>query len=185
MGGSTRPRRPSLAQTDGPPGGLPPNTCAPSSATAMLLANPGRSTATAAPSRFAAPMAATSGPTWWPMATLGPSSDIAATRSRKNTKRRRCGREYTVTHASPRGSGAPRTAQRARVSSAKFMRGVRSERVARRLPRAGRREDRHPLLVGRPRTRLDRPGDVVSVGLGSAGHDGVNVGPLVLPGGLL
>jgi endonuclease YncB( thermonuclease family) len=41
-GESTHPNRASLAPTDGQPGGLPPNTSAPSSATAMLLANPGR-----------------------------------------------------------------------------------------------------------------------------------------------
>ena len=73
------------------------------------------SIATAALSRCAVSMAATLGPTWWPMAMPGPSSDIAATTSRKNARRQRCGPAYMVTHASPRGSGAPRTAQRARL----------------------------------------------------------------------
>jgi endonuclease YncB( thermonuclease family) len=36
-------------------------------------------------------------------ATPGPSSDIAATTSRKNAKLQRCGQVYTVTHASPHG----------------------------------------------------------------------------------
>ena len=41
---------------------------------------------------------------WW-NATFGYP---AATTSRKNARRRRCEPAYTVTHASPRGSGAPR-----------------------------------------------------------------------------
>src|ERR1700687_2222305 len=56
---STHPSRASRAPMDGQPAGLPPNTCAPSSVTATLPANSGPSTATAAPSRFAAPMAET------------------------------------------------------------------------------------------------------------------------------
>jgi hypothetical protein len=42
------------------------------------------------------------------MAMPGPSSDIAATTSRKNAKRQRCGPASKTTHASVRGSGAPR-----------------------------------------------------------------------------
>ena len=65
------------------------------------------STATAAPSRFAVPMAATSGPTWWPTAMPGPSSDIAASTSRRNAKLRRSGPAYMVAPANPRGVSAP------------------------------------------------------------------------------
>jgi len=75
----------------------------------MSLANLGRSIATAALSQFAMSMGATSGPIWWPMVMPGPSSDIAATMSMKNAKLQRCGPAYTVTHANPRGSGAPRS----------------------------------------------------------------------------
>jgi endonuclease YncB( thermonuclease family) len=41
----------------------------------------------------------------------GPTSDIAATTSRKNVRRQRFGPAYTDTHASRRGSGAPKTGQ--------------------------------------------------------------------------
>ena len=47
-------------------------------------------------------------------ATAWPLSDIAATTSTKNARRRRCGPASTATPVSRRGSGAPRTAQRAR-----------------------------------------------------------------------
>jgi hypothetical protein len=56
--GIDAPESANLAPTDGPQDGLPPNTCAPSSATATFPANRGPSIATAAQSRFAAPMAA-------------------------------------------------------------------------------------------------------------------------------
>src|SRR6266851_6426187 len=62
--GIDAPRRANCALTDGQQDRQPPNTCAPSFATAKFPAKLGLSTATAAPSRFAAPMAATSGPTW-------------------------------------------------------------------------------------------------------------------------
>jgi hypothetical protein len=68
-------------------------------------ANLGRSIATAALSQFAMSMAATSGPTWWPMVMPGPSSDIAATMSMRSARRRRCEPASMATPASLHGSG--------------------------------------------------------------------------------
>jgi hypothetical protein len=52
------------------------NTCAHSLASTTFLARRVRSTVTAALSRFAGSMAATSGPTWWPTAMLGPMEPL-------------------------------------------------------------------------------------------------------------
>ena len=73
-------------------------------------------------------------------------------------------------HLSARMAVARREPHGALEVSSAFMSGVRSERVSRRLPWAGRREGRHPLLVGRPRARLDRSGDVVGIGFVGAGQ---------------
>src|SRR5260370_9371182 len=60
--GIDAPRRANCALTDGQQDRHPPNPCAPSFATARFPANPGLSTATAAPSRCAAPIAPTPEP---------------------------------------------------------------------------------------------------------------------------
>jgi hypothetical protein len=58
-------------------------------------------------SRFAAPMAETWAPIWWPTAMLGPLSDIAATTSRKNPRLRRSRPAFMVTPAIPCGVARP------------------------------------------------------------------------------
>jgi hypothetical protein len=107
---AARPRRlpgRTIVPMTGPRDRPPPNTCAPLSETAMSPAKLGLSTTPAAPSRYATPMAATSGPTWWRMVMPGPSSDTVATISTKSAKRLQFGPEYTVTHTSLRGGGMP------------------------------------------------------------------------------